>query len=209
METNLILLIILVVALSQVLMVVYFILSNRSKQIAPTEETGSEKNWDLLHEAIKKSQAIVGNAELESIKQAALSQQQIGKFEKESENEMQLSVSEVLQTIKNETAKAGELYKKQLILQSEELKNLSEAETKKMLKDFHDQLEKNMLDVQNGFVRELSEYKIRKEKEIDKNAETIVERTVELYLSKKLDRKEQMQLIFESLERAKAENGFS
>src|SRR3989338_6459928 len=138
-------------------------------------EAGNGKNWDLTRDAVK--------SELEAIKQSAT----------------------IEQIIKEGTAKAGEDYKKNLELQKNQSDRLLREETQKTVAHFRDQLKKNMHEIQDGFAKELAVYKTKKEQAIDNNAEEIIDRAVELYLGKKLDKKEQMQLIFEALERAKNE----
>ena len=170
------------IIICQVLMLVYYIRFSRQKQVDQVE-AGNGKNWDLMHDAVKKSQAIIGNSELEAIKQSAT----------------------IEQIIKEGTAKAGEEYKKNLELQKNQSDRLLREETQKTVAHFRDQLKKNMHEIQDGFAKELAVYKTKKEQAIDNNAEEIIDRAVELYLGKKLDKKEQMQLIFEALERAKNE----
>lgn len=177
-----VLLIISAIIVCQVLMLVYYVRFSREKQVNEVE-AGNGKNWDIMHDAIKKSQALIGNSELEAIKQSAT----------------------IEQIIKEGTAKAGEDYKHELTLQTQEIKRLGDGETKKMLAEFRDQFEKNMHEIQDGFAKDLALYKAKKEQTIDNNAEEIIDRAVELYLGKKLDKKEQMQMIFEALERAKNE----
>lgn len=190
-----ILLIVLVVALAQVLMVVYFFVA--SKQQKQEKLPTTTKDWDLIHNAIKKSQAIVGEAELEAIKETAEARVQTGKYE-----------DEIINITKQEMVRAGEAFKAELRKQTELIKTMSTEETKRSLEEFRGQLEKNLLDIQNNFARELGAYKTQKEKAIDQHGEEIIERAVELYLGKKLSRAEQMQLIFEALEKAKTEHDF-
>lgn len=192
----------------QVLLLVYYFRS-RSQSEGDKKFDRSEKQWNLLHDAIKKSQAIQAQAELEAIKETAESGQRIERFEKEVESDLQLSAAEVLELIKSETAKAGEEYKKSLAKDNEEIRKLRDEETKKVVDEGREQLQKNLHQVTDGFAKELAAYKTEREKLIDKNAEELILRAAEIYLSKKLDKKEHMQLVFESLEKAKAEKIFT
>lgn len=210
METNLILLIVLVLALSQVVMAVYFFFSRQNTFI--NERSTDTRDLELLHDAVKKSQVIIGDSELEAIKQEADARFRTSKLEKKYEEEMGMDVSEVLQTIKAETAKAGENYKKSLASDLEEIKNLRkqvEEEIKmsvdQIVSDFDQNLGQAIKVAQDQVQKDLLVYQKKREKQIDENAETVIERAVEVYLGKKLDRKDHMQLIFEALERAKAE----
>lgn len=184
MNTDLVLLVLLVVALSQVAMVVYFF---RGKQAGVDND---QKGWDVLHDAMKKSQAIVGQAELAGIKERAIYQQ-----------DMKMTVEEVEESLKREVAKAGQKYEDYLEKMLGDVQKKLEGSVETM----ESGLGETMKAVEAAAVGRAEQYRKDKMRKIDENAEEIMERAVEIYLGKKLDRKEHMQLVFEAMERAKAE----
>ncbi len=209
METNLVLILIGVIVVCQVLLLVYYFKSVKQSQ---KETTLDEKEWDLLHDAQKKSQAIVANSELESIRQTASTRLQTEKFEKEYEKEMGLTSREVMDLIKAETAKAGQNYKVELAKMLEEQKmelndnkKMTNQKMEELVLGLDKDLSQTVKSIEDQVQKDLLEYKKMRERQIDQNGEEILEKAAELFIGKALDRKGHMQLIYEALERAKNE----
>lgn len=178
-----------------------------------------QKGFQLLHSAIKKAQAILAQAELEGIKIISQSKLSSGKLdEKYSE------------AIKNEAT----LAEKQLLLAEEtyvkfleDLKALSQKRetdtmelTRQNINRVFGQLEERLsaflvtteqkttssIELELKSARSLIEtYKTQQLQLIDENIVAIMERTLALVLNKKLSLKDQLDLIYEALEKAKVE----
>src|SRR3989344_5797415 len=120
-----------------------------------------EKGWETLNQSIKKSQAILGEAELEGIKAGEQRINQL--FEK-----IETRVSDFLVQTEQKSLSSIEL----------ELKAAREM---------------------------IDSYKNQKFKLIDENIVAMMEQTLSIVLAKKLALKDQLDLIYEALEKAKAE----
>lgn len=215
MEANNILALIGIVFVVQAIVLIYYIFKAKKQEHKDESSVLDEKSWDIIHDSIRKSQAIEAQAELDSLKLNSQSEMRLKDFEKESEQKIAMTSDEVVQSIKEETARAGESYKKNLaeeLAKFQSLREETEDQVRKSMEElvqrFDVDLSSSVNRIQDEVRKELEDYQKRKETLIDQNAEEIMERAVELYLGKKLDKKEQMQLVFEALERAKNEKKF-
>jgi len=185
-----------------------------------------EKGWDVLHSAIKKSQAMVGQAELESLEQRAKSDLEIKKFEEKYQEEIQLTASEVQQAFLSEVAKASGVFKDYL----GELKKTSEDESKALREEMAARVAKVSAAVEEQVKFELKtveersvlameaevgamrtaveEYRKKRLEQIDRDIVEVVEKVAKEYLRREIPVKNQMELVYESLERAKEEKFF-
>lgn len=204
MVTNLTLFIIGLIIFCQILMLIYYF-RNKPQKIDDNEI--EEKNWATMHEAIKKSQEIVGEAELAGIKEKAQMEIAAQKAQKEEIMQTKANLEDVTALMKGETVRAGEQFKVFLNDLREKSAVFLEESSEKTTKEFADKLEKNLHEIQDGFAKDLALYKKTRQQAFDQNAEEVIARATELYIGKKLSRNEHMQLVFESLERAKKEVG--
>jgi hypothetical protein len=193
----------LVLGLSQVSMMIYYWHFGRQiKQLGKVEGTGfdsEEMGWKSLRGAIKKGQAIVGEAELESIKGLAVSSQQLEKLEKSYSHEMEVTSQDVQKQLKVESAKATEAFKAMLSEQTKVIKELSltvDATVKEniegMLMKFGKDLSDKLAELESkslaaadlevsAMKKTVSEYQKRRMEKIDDEIVEIVDRTVSLF----------------------------
>lgn len=188
-------------------------MSNFFKKILAGKNSDQEENgFDIVHDAIKKSQAMLGNAELEAIKTTANVRVQTNKME--AKYEAQLSLMAV--KAENEFTKLL----KDLEVRAEQSQLLLENVTKEKTVEIMERFEKNLatflssseyqgitaINTEITAVRKTIEnYKKAQMQAIDENIKTIVEETVSKLLGKKLSLQDQMDLIYKSLEEAKKE----
>lgn len=204
------------------LTVLAFLLYLREKTLKPKsldQPDLGQKGFEQLHSAIKKAQAILAQAELEGIKIISQSKLSSGKLDEKYSD-----------IIKNEAS----LAEKQLLLAEqtyvkflEDLKALSEKRetdtmelTRQNINQVFGKLEERLsaflvtteqkttssIELELKSARSLIEsYKTQQLQLIDENIVAIMERTLSLVLNKKLSLKDQLDLIYEALEKAKVE----
>jgi|Napbiome12C3dose_1001474.scaffolds.fasta_scaffold00073_16 hypothetical protein len=197
-------------------------LATRRKLEADTDqflEELREKGWESLHESFKKSEDIIGEAELEGIKVAAQSKLQSKKFEADYSKNLADALNASRQNIM--TAQ-GELIKFMQDLQkrSSEFEEAQKAAGQQRINQLFDKVETNLSDflvqtaqkTTSSIELELKAsrqmidtYKAEQLKLIDENIIAMMERTMSIVLAKKLSLKEHMDLIYEALEKAKVE----
>ncbi len=178
-----------------------------------------KKSDRLLYDAAKQAQNIIGLSELEGIKVSADAKIATQKMEKESLQALQ----EVSIEAKSSMQKAQSTFVDYLSGLSQQA-NASVTESEKVVKDrvsqLFEQFEQNLstyltqtqeqsvkaitLEVQAA--RQLIDsYKTEQFRLIDENIVAMLERTLSLVLTKNLTLKDQVDLVYESLEKAKAE----
>lgn len=178
-----------------------------------------EKGWETLNQSIKKSQAILGQSELEGIKVAAGSKLEISKFEAEFAAQLSQALGQSKQTI---TAAQASFFTFMQDLQkrSAEFEEAQKKSGEQRINQLFDRVEAQLADflmqtaqkttssieLELKASRELVEtYKNEQLKLIDENIIAMMEQTLSIVLSKKLSLKDQLDLIYEALERAKVE----
>lgn len=171
-----------------------------------------EKGWETLNQSIKKSQAIIGEAEIEGIKETA-------KIELDFQKILTQSLDQSKQTI---VAAQNQLLKfmQDLKIRSQEFEEASKASGEARINQLFDRVENRLSDflmqteqkttssieLELKSARELVEaYKNEQLKLIDENIIAMMEQTLSLVLGKKLSLKDQLDLIYEALEKAKVE----
>lgn len=171
-----------------------------------------EKGWETLNQSIKKSQAIIGEAEIEGIKETA-------KIELDFQKKLTQSLDQSKQTI---VAAQNQLLKfmQDLKIRSQEFEEASKASGEARINQLFDRVENRLSDflmqteqkttssieLELKSARELVEaYKSEQLKLIDENIIAMMEQTLSLVLGKKLSLKDQLDLIYEALEKAKVE----
>lgn len=166
----------------------------------------------IIHDAMKKSQAMLGNAELEGIKTVADARVKTNKLEAKYEAQL------VLMAVKAEAEFTKLL--QDLAVRAEQSQLLLEDAVKEKTQEIMERFEKNLanflssseyqgitaINTEITQVRKaIEEYKKAQMKAVDENIKAVVEETVAKVLSKKLSLDDQMDLIYKSLEEAKKE----
>ncbi|HBQ50570.1 TPA: hypothetical protein DD690_01140 [Candidatus Daviesbacteria bacterium] len=178
-----------------------------------------EKGWETLNQSIKKSQAILGQAELAGVKVAAQTSFETSKLEEEYSRQLQAvlnqsqraitaSQNQLLQFMQDLQKRSGEFEQASQSSGQERINQLFERlETK--LSDFLIQTEQkttSSIELELKAARQLLDtYKSEQLKLIDENIMAMMEQTLSLVLAKKLSLKDQLDLIYEALEKAKIE----
>lgn len=178
-----------------------------------------EKGLENLHQSIKKSQAILGQAELEGIKVAAETKFETSKLEEEysrqlsaiinqSEGAITAAQNQLLQFMQDLQKRSGEFEEASKASGQQRINQLFEGlETK--LSDFLIQTEQkttSSIELELKAARQLIDaYKNGQLKLIDENIVAMMEQTLNIVLAKKLSLKDQLDLIYEALEKAKIE----
>ena len=179
--------------------------------------------YSILHRAINKAQAILGLAELEGIKVVAGSKITTRKLETEYENQLSQTTANLATTLNNELNKAQSEFTNfindlrqrgiQSQLQSEEyIKQRTNEIFERFetnLSSFLTQTEQKSVEAVELELRAAKQlidtYKTRQLALIDENIIAMLERTLSLVLTKKLTLKDQLDLVYEALEKAKIE----
>lgn len=214
----------LILALAVILAtLLYLIEHNKRKKIEGAGdrilEELQEKSWNSLHQSIQKSQDILGMAELEGIKVVAGTKLETSKFEGEIEKQLQAILAQSQQTIASAQnqllAFLQDLQKRSEAFEQIQ-KNTGEQRINQMfdrvetrLSDFLVQTEQktaSSIELELKAARQLIDtYKNEQLKLIDENIIAMMEQTLSLVVSKKLNLKDQMDLVYEALEKAKIE----
>ncbi|MDO8576721.1 MAG: hypothetical protein Q7R82_00075 [Candidatus Daviesbacteria bacterium] len=178
-----------------------------------------EKGWDTLHESIKKSDDIIGEAELEGIKVVAGSKVGTAKFEKEFSNQLAGALTASKQTITAAQA-ALLLFLQDLQKRSAEFEEAEKTAGQQRINQLFDRVENKLSDfliqtaqkTTSSIELELKAsrqmidtYKAEQLKLIDENIIAMMEQTLSIVLAKKLSLNDQMDLVYEALEKAKIE----
>lgn len=177
------------------------------------------KSHLLLYDAMKQAQNVISESELEGIKLAAEAKVTTQKLEKESLQALQ----EVSIEAKSSMQKAQSTFVDYLSSLSQQA-NASVTESEKIVKDrvsklfqeFEQNLSTYLTQTQEQSVRVITlevqaarqlvdTYKTEQFRLIDENIVAMLERTLTLVLSHNLTLKDQVDMVYESLEKAKAE----
>lgn len=171
-----------------------------------------QKSFSILHRAIKKAQTIIGNAELEGIKVQAEDRMAFKNAESSLEKEMSLQMNKAY----SEYLKFLEGLKEQ----NTEVQATNQEIIKQRVDIIFDRFEQNLgtfltsteqksvqsIELELRSARQLIEtYKNQQMVIIDENIISILERTLTLVLAKKIPLKEQVDLVYEALNKAKVE----
>lgn len=186
-------------------------------------QKADEKSYNLLHKAIRKAQSILGRAELESVKMVADSRYEARKLEVKYEQQFTQANDQLEQALTQKVSKAeGEFveFLNDLRTRSEQMQLLSQEFTKQKTNEVFERFEQNLV----GFLTQTEQksvmaielelraakqlidtYKTQQLSLIDENIISMLEKTLSLVLAKKLSLKDQLDLVYEALEKAKAE----
>ena len=178
-----------------------------------------EKGWETLNQSIKKSQAVIGQAELEGIKVVAESQVETKKFEEEYSRNLSeaLNVSKqnivaaqasLLQFMQDLQKRSGEFEETQKKAGEQRINQLFER-IESTLSNFLVQTAQkttSSIELELKSTRQLIDtYKAEQLKLIDENILAMMEQTLSTVLAKNLSLKDQLDLVYEALEKAKVE----
>lgn len=219
----------------------------------------NDKSYEILHEAMQKSQELLAKSEIDALEQTAQTRLTLDKYEKGLEGELhsfavnsktafegesaqleqelknvntmfeqylsklevqsQKGVEEVRAQIEA-SQKSFSKFLTDLSAQSHNLQVSNEEESKKRIdqvfkgiedkiSDYLIQSEQKMMlsiDLELRSARQLIDtYKVQQLSIIDENIVAMLEKTLSLVLSKKLNLRDQMDLVYEALEKAKVE----
>ena len=184
-----------------------------------TLESFQEKGLDLLHQSMKKSQAILGSAELAGVKVVADSKFETAKLEEQYSAKLAEAIKQSQQSItgaQNQLLQfIGDLQKRSREFEAANQKigqdriNQLFDRLEQRLTDFLIQTEQkttSAIDLELKSARQLIEtYKNQQFSLIDENIVAMMEQTLNIVLAKKLSLKDQLDLIYEALEKAKVE----
>lgn len=171
-----------------------------------------EKSYSILHKAFKRSQQMIGLAELESIKTMAE-----GKFiAKKLDSKYEAQLSQNL----NIAQEAFARYLSDLKTQGEQAQLLSQEFTQQKVNEIFEKFEQNLtnfltsteqksvsaIELELKATRQLIDtYKAQQLSLIDENIIAMLEKTLSLVLVNKITLKDEVDLVYEALEKAKAE----
>lgn len=199
------------------------LISAKKEPVSALDQQMSLKAWETLHSAIKKSQAIVGEAEIESLKNQSTMIKGVQDFEKKYEGELETTAQQVNKELLVQSAKATEKYKgelesllKNMAAVTEETKDKFSSNTVLMLTQLGKDLSEKLSQIEaksivaaemevEAMKKAIAEYRTRRMEKIDTDGVEIVERAVEIVVGKGISVKEQVELINQALDQAKSE----
>lgn len=187
-----------------------------------------------IQEAVDKANQIVTHAEVESLKTEAEKEMELGLFSSKFQNEFQNNMSQILSKLEtsvdssngiisqsiNQAAKKHDDFLIQLQKQNLDWQNNMETEIKAKTNDLLGSFEQRMtdffqtaqkdslgaIDIEIKSARALIDsYKSQQLAVVNENIVAVLERTLNLVIKKKLSLKDQMDLVYEALEKAKLE----
>ncbi len=189
-----------------------------------------QKGVDLLHDAIKKSQDILNQAQLDSLKIISDTKVISGKIDKEYEEKLTATLESIEKNLSSDFSKSQQAISNTQTQFTQFLQDLrqksekSQFENQEVIKqqinkvfetfeqdlaDFLTQTEQRSvqsIDLELRAARQLIEtYKSEQLKLIDENIIAILEKTLSLVLVKKFTLKDHIDLVYEALEKAKVE----
>ncbi|OGG05549.1 hypothetical protein A3D05_06435 [Candidatus Gottesmanbacteria bacterium RIFCSPHIGHO2_02_FULL_40_24] len=234
MENNILLFTILgltfVTALSQVFML---LLNNMKKHPGIDEMSDDEleeyqqKSREVLHDASKKANKILTNAELKGIEYIARQKLDIEKLVSDFNQQTRGLEGKLIEQFKISLEKTEKTYADyinvlQENLRQEEMKNqrLFQEKSSKMIDNAQQVMSAFIMDINNKMKiqideelkvirNELETYKKHRFEVINKNIVDILEKTLEETLGKKLSLTEHSEIIFQSLEQAKQDHNLT
>jgi hypothetical protein len=189
----------------------------------PTLDQIPQSSYNALNSAIKKAQNILSQAELEAVDLVATTRHSTTELENKYSQEFADSTKRVEGVFSEEIAAAEKEYIKYLQTLEAHGKQTTDLllnSTQQKTTEFFDRFEQNLtsfltqtqqqsLDAINLEMRAarqlIDTYKVQQLNLIDENIVAILERTLSLVLSQKMTLSEHTDLVYESLEKAKAE----
>ena len=206
----------------------YFYLKERAKNENQTLTIPqAQKSWGILHFAIQKAQEIIGNAELESVKTVADSKFEVRKLEERYQKNLDQLNASLQANMQSQMQKAMDEYTgylQDLKVSNQQVQLLSQEFTQQKVNEVFERFEQNLsgflttteqksitaIELELKAAKGLIEtYKAQQMALVDENIVSILERTLSLILAKKMSLKDNMDLVYEALEKAKQEKFIS
>lgn len=181
------------------------------------------KGYEIIHNAIKQSQEILSNAELQGIKTVADTRLHTDRLSSDYDRQFQIMVSR----IENQFATQAQQAEKEFIAYMADLKTRSEQTQSMIDSIIRDKftalfgtLEQNLSSVMTQTIQHtlatiqqqledsrmaVDTYQKKQLDLIDQNIIDLLEKTLSVVLIKKLSLKDQLDLVYEALEKAKIE----
>ncbi|MDD2823556.1 MAG: hypothetical protein PHQ59_05785 [Candidatus Daviesbacteria bacterium] len=188
-----------------------------------TIDATEAKSLNVLYRAIKKAQAIIGNAELAGIKIGAENRLAEKKLEGTFESQLNVARTDLEKEMSSQMNKTYSEYIKFLETlkeQNNQIQAINQEAIKQRANSIFDKFEQNLgtfltsteqksvasIELELRSARQLIEtYKTEQIAIIDENIISILERTLALVLAKKIPLKDQVDLVYEALSKAKVE----
>lgn len=182
-------------------------------------EQFKEKGLENFHQSIKKSQQIIGEAELEAVKVVADTKFENSKIEEEYSKNLTEMLDQSQKTIASSQEQLIQ-FMSNLQKRAAEFEQASQTGTQQRVNQLFERLEEKIsqflitteqkttssIELELKGARELIEtYRNKQFKLIDDNVIAMMEQTLNIVLAKKLSLKDQLDLVYEALEKAKAE----
>lgn len=183
----------------------------------------SQDSLKTLSEAARKAQDILGNAELEGVKIAADARVETRKFENTFEDKLAKALANFDQAMNQGTVSSQNEFVNflnDLRVRSEQAEIFNQEVAKQRTNEIFDKFEQNLskfltetqqksvmsIQLEMEAARTLIEtYKSQKFKLVDENIIAILEETLSLVIAKKLNFQDQMDIVYEALEKAKVD----
>ncbi len=202
---------------------------NKSKGSQNTAQPSPPSNnpTGLVEDASKKANEIISQAEAQGLKIATETKLDAELFKKELDAKMDQSIKETQAKYEAEITKTFAQYQaflKQLedrsVVSQQDYENMMKARINELLFSLEqdltsflnssEQKSTESLGLELKSARQLIDtYRSQQLKLIDENIIAVLERTIALVLKNKIDLKDQLDLVYEALEKAKIENFFS
>jgi hypothetical protein len=205
----------------------YFKKFRRSSKPSPqplTLDTIPESSYRALNDAIKKAQNILAKAELEALNLVSATKHNTAELEQQYAQEFASSATQMETAFSQEITAAEKAYLQYLEglkAHGDQAENLLLSTTQQRTNELFERFEQNLstfltqtqqqslsaVDLEMRAARQLIEtYKAQQLKLIDENIIAMLEKTLSLVLVQKITLKDEMDLVYEALEKAKAEN---
>lgn len=181
-----------------------------------SSEWAQNRAYELIHSASKKADTILTEAELAGIKVAAEAKMTTGAFEAETQKQLlsylkdaEQKYQKFIETLEARSSQSHQEIEQVLRAKINEIilkfeQNLSEFLSTSQQKS------QEALSLELKSARQLIDsYKQQQLTIIDENIVAVLERTMSLVLKNRLSLKDQLDLVFEALERAKVEKFFA
>lgn len=198
----------------------WFVKKRQQKNSPLNSAQAQEKSLEVLHDAIKKSQDMLSSAQLEEIKAVTEANITSKSFEQQLEKEFAGTSREAQEKIRQAEATYLQFLEglKAKALQDQEN---NQALIIKHINDLFEAFEQNLanflttsqqhsvqsIELELRAARQMiSTYQQQQLKLVDENVIAILERTLSIVLTKKLTLKDQVDLVYEALDKAKKEN---
>ncbi len=179
--------------------------SRKKTNISPEQQKG----LDALQAAIKKSQDIIAQAEVSQIQSVTEANITTKRYEQNVEGQIQTAQQQYLNFLKQLESQATSAQNNSQGLLTQKINTLFE-QFEQNLSNFLTQTQQQSvqsIDLELKASRQLIEtYKQQQLKLVDENIVAILERTLSIVLTKKLTLKDQVDLVYEALDKAKKEN---